>query len=80
MDLPKNGGTPESPLVVLVRPGRRTGIVLRWLRQLLPGALLAVATSTAVIDPRCDLIILDADDEATSPLAIAAELAKERHR
>ncbi len=80
MELPENGGTRDSPLVVLVRPGGRAGVVLRWLRQLLPGALLVVATPATVVDPRWDLITLDADDDATSPLAIAVALAKERHR
>jgi hypothetical protein len=71
---------PESGagLVVVVRPGHRTALALRWLRQLFPTALLLVATSGMVLDPRWDAVTIDADDEATSPLALAVAVAERR--
>jgi hypothetical protein len=71
---------PAPSLVVVVRPGRRTALALRWLRQLFPTALLLVATSGLVLDPRWDAVTVDADDDATSPLALAVAVAGRRDR
>jgi len=68
----------RAGLVVVVRPGHRTALALRWLRQLFPTALLLVATSGLVLDPRWDSVTIDPDDEATSPLALAVAVAERR--
>lgn len=67
-------------VVVVVRPGRRTGTVMTWLRQLLPAAVLLVAPaspppSSPGAQDEGDVIVLEAD-EIESPMALADVLAK----
>jgi hypothetical protein len=63
--------------VVLVRPGRMTGRVLAWCKQLLPAAVLLVAPATfaPTLQPDDDAVVLDADD-IDSPMALAHEIAR----
>lgn len=71
--------TRKGNVVVVVRPGRRTGPVLIWIRQLLPGALLLVApASLPTMEPaEGDSIVVEADD-IDSPMSLADALAKSR--
>jgi hypothetical protein len=68
----------ESPLVIVVRPGRQTGTILAWLRQLVPAALLIVAAASPPSAPAADTITVDVDDVASSPLSLADALARAR--
>ena len=72
--------TGNGVVVVVVRPGRRTGTVMTWLRQLLPAAVLLVAPaspppSAPGAPDEGDAIVLEAD-EIESPMALADALAK----
>jgi hypothetical protein len=72
----------SSPVVrVVVRPGtdpRRAAAIARWVRWLLPAALLVVsgASPGAPFPPLEDVITLDADDLDTGPLAIASAVER----
>jgi len=69
---------PAETVLVVVRPGRRTGTVLAWLRQLLPAAVLLVSPATfppAATDEAS--IVIEADD-VDSPLSLADALARAR--
>lgn len=70
-------GTGRGRVVVVVRPGRRTGLVLRWLRQLLPAAVLLVtpASSPGPEGDDAEVLLVEAD-EVESPLQLADALAK----
>jgi hypothetical protein len=63
--------------VVVIGSARRTGAVLRWLRLLLPAAVLVVSQ----VDPPSfelaegEAIVLESDD-IDSPMALADALAK----
>jgi len=59
--------------VVVLRPGRRTEVVGRWLRQLLPAATLLVGAPGL---PRDGALVLN-PDEIESPMALAAALTKD---
>jgi hypothetical protein len=61
-------------LVVVVRPGRRTGTILAWLRQLLPTALLLVAPANFPAPASGDAVCIDADEVPSGPLSLAALL------
>jgi hypothetical protein len=70
-------GTGRGRVVVVVRPGRRTGVVLRWLRQLLPAAVLLVTPATAPAPEAEDGdVLLVESDEVDSPLQLADLLAR----
>ncbi len=68
-------------VVVLVKPStsaRQPAILLRWLRWLLPAALLVVSqTPITTLDPD-DVITLNADAVESSPLAVADAIVKAR--
>ena len=66
------------PLVIVVRPGGRTGTILAWLRQLVPAAVLLVAPATFPEVGSADVITLDANDILSGPLSLADALAR-RH-
>lgn len=71
----------SAPVVrVLVRPGtnpRRPAVIARWVRWLLPAALLIVSEVTPdTVTADDDDITLDADDVDTGPLAIASAIQK----
>lgn len=72
-------GTRSGKVVVLVRPGRRTGPVLGWLRQLLPAAILLIApASPPAMEPgEGGSIVVEAND-IDSPMALAHALTRNR--
>jgi hypothetical protein len=67
-------------VVVVVRPGtnpRRSAVLLRWLRWLLPTALLIVSNaSVALPQGEDDVITLDADAIESGPLSVASAIEK----
>ena len=73
-------------IYVVVRPGRQSGasdVVLRWLRLLLPAAVLlsAPAAMPGDADDEDTIIIsVDADDVASGPLSLADAIARARSR
>ena len=69
--------TRDERVVVVVRPGKRTGPVLVWLRQLLPAAVLLVvpASLPAAGTTEDDAIVVEADG-IDSPMSLADALAK----
>jgi hypothetical protein len=73
-------------VVVVVKPGaagRQPVALLRWLRWLLPAALLVVSPMSVTFSPSDEVITLNADevDEADSgPLAVADAIMKARER
>jgi hypothetical protein len=71
--------TRNGKVVVVVRPGRRTGSVLTWIRQLLPGALLLVASASLPTTEPAEggSIVVEADD-IDSPMSLADALVKGR--
>ncbi len=72
--------TRSGKVVVVVRPGRRTGPVLAWLRLLLPAAVLLVspaalpAAGAGAGEGEGDAIVVEADG-IDSPMALARALA-----
>ncbi len=68
------GSAAGGRVVVLVRPGARTGTVLAWLRRLVPAALLLLAPASLPDDAR--VITLDADEVLSGPLSLADALAR----
>jgi hypothetical protein len=68
----------QETVVVLVRSGtspRRAGEILRWLRRLLPTALLVTAPAAAPLAVATEVITIDAD-AVESPLSLAEALAR----
>jgi hypothetical protein len=69
----------SKTVVVLVHPTtspRHSSEILRWLRWLLPAALLVVAPASAPLSQLDDVITLDADDVASGPLSVADALTR----
>jgi hypothetical protein len=73
-------------IFVLMRPGGRPGAaqaITRWLRFLLPAAVLL--SSPAALPPEAEedaavVISVDIDDEDSGPLALADAIARGRSR
>ncbi len=68
-------------VVVVVKQGAgpsRLAAVLRWVRWLLPAALLIVAPTPLVRADTDDVITLNADAVDSSPLAVADAIVKAR--
>jgi hypothetical protein len=71
-----------APVVrVLVRPGtnpRRPAVIARWVRWMLPAALLIVSevSPDALPGDDDDVITLDADDVDAGPLSVASAIQK----
>ncbi len=67
-------------VVVAVRPGsspRRAGEVARWIRSLLPAAVLLIGPVAPPVDPNADEVItIDAEKVQSGPLAVADALAR----
>jgi hypothetical protein len=73
----------RAPVVVVVRPGsspRRTAVIARWVRKLLPAAYLLVAPVAILPDPGPDAITLDADEIVSGPLSLASQLVRHVER
>jgi hypothetical protein len=71
----------KRKVVVVVRPGKRAGTVLAWLRQLLPAAVLLIAPATLppTFPDGAEDIIVDAED-VDSPMSLADAIAKGQAR
>lgn len=67
---------PDPALVVVVRPGRRAGRVRRWLRQLVPTAMLLGPPMALPPEPLIRRAVILESDEIESPMALAAALAR----
>lgn len=72
----KSGG---PALVVVVRPGSRAGQIRRWLRALLPTAVLVAAPAALPPGDGYEVVTLDADAEAAEagPLSLAHAIARD---
>lgn len=70
--------TRPHAVVIVLRPGPRTGTIRAWIRRLLPTALLLVAPVTLPRDLSDDAIVLDEDDVVSGPLSLADALCKHR--
>ena len=71
-----------SRVVVVVRDGaspRRIGEVRRWIRALVPAALILVSSAPAELGTADEEVVtVGADEVDAGPLAIAAVLARPR--
>lgn len=70
-----------STVVLVVRPGanpRRASEVRRWIRALVPAALILVSSVPLAAAPD-DVVTVSADEVDAGPLAVAAALARPRH-
>ncbi len=68
-------------LVVAVRPGSkpgRSGEVLRWIRRLLPAAILLVGTPALPPADADEVISIDVDAVESGPLSLADALVRAR--
>jgi hypothetical protein len=68
-------------VVVVVHPGtnpHRPAEILRWLRWLLPAALLVVAPAAVPLGDAYDVITIDADAVESGPLSLADAIARGR--
>jgi hypothetical protein len=70
-------------LVVAVRPGSsptRSGEVLRWIRRLLPAAILFVGTAALPVEDADEVISVDVDEVESGPLSLADALVRDHRR
>jgi len=74
--------TTHRPLVIVVRPARdrrRLHEVLRWIRAMVPAAILLVAPGAPPADLPDDASVIQVDaDGVDGPLAVASLLADGR--
>ena len=65
-------------VIVLVKPGSAgpPAALLRWVRWLLPAALLVVSQGTITPTLSNDAIVLNADDADVGPLSVADAIVK----
>jgi hypothetical protein len=71
----------RSVVVLVVKPGssaRRSTRLVRWLRWLLPAALLIVSQKPLFPPGADDVMTLDADAVESGPLAVADAIVKAR--
>lgn len=68
----------SHPLVIVVRPGRRTTTILGWLRQLVPAAMLVVAATNLPPPAPDDVVTIEEDEVASGPLSLAHALVRPR--
>ncbi len=72
----------KPPIVVILvkpnTPARQPAMLLRWLRWLLPAALLVVSQAPIATADADDVITLNADAVDSSPLAVADAIVKAR--
>jgi hypothetical protein len=75
-------GTERVSTVVLVvdekTNPRRSREIMRWIRALLPAALIMVSSAPVAADAPDDVITVRIDEPDAGPLAVAAELARPR--
>ncbi len=74
------GGISTVVLVVGAETSpRRSSEIMRWIRALVPAALILVSSAPlAPPSPDDDVVTLSADDVDAGPLAVAAALARHR--
>jgi hypothetical protein len=65
-------------VVIVLRPGSRTGTIRGWIRRLLPTALLLVSPVRLPPDLADDAIVLDEEEVASGPLSLADALLRHR--
>jgi hypothetical protein len=70
--------TESHAVVIVLRPGSRTGAIRGWIRRLLPTALLLVAPVSLPPALAGDVIVLDEDEVASGPLSLADALVRHR--
>jgi hypothetical protein len=71
-----------STVVLVVQPGsnpRRASEIRRWIRALVPAALILVSSVPIDVNAGDDVVTLSADEVEAGPLAVAAALARPRH-
>jgi hypothetical protein len=74
----KQGG---PSLVVVVRPGSRAREIRRWLRVLLPSAILVATPAALPTGDAYEVVTVDADADAADagPLSIARAITRDLH-
>lgn len=70
-------GDGRPRVFVLVRPGSRASEIRRWLRALLPTAILVATPAALPPDGPYDLVTIDADATDPGPLSIADAIARD---
>ncbi len=73
----------KETVVVVVKPGRtprRTTQVLKWVRWLVPAALLIVSGGVVPTADASAVITIDADSVESGPLSVADALARHNVR
>ncbi len=74
-------GDGVSTVVIVVHDGtspRRSGEVMRWVRTLVPAALILVLSAPIAPAPTDDVVTVNVDDVDAGPLSVAAALARPR--
>ncbi|HEX9051900.1 MAG TPA: hypothetical protein VF841_15325 [Anaeromyxobacter sp.] len=70
-----------STVVLVVAEGtspRRSGEMMRWVRALLPAALILVSSAPLAAPTSDDVITVNVDEVDAGPLAVAAALGRTR--
>lgn len=70
-----------STVVLVVRPGaspHRATEIRRWIRALMPAALILVSSVPIDVGPTDDVVTISADEVDAGPLAVAAALSRLR--
>ncbi len=78
---PDGAGERISTVVLVVGSGtnpRRPAEIMRWVRALLPAALILVSSAPASVPASDDVVTVNVDEVDAGPLAIAAALARPR--
>ncbi len=71
-----------STVVLVVRPGaspHRATEIRRWVRALVPAALILVSSVPIDLGAADDVVTVSADEVDAGPLAVAAALVRPRH-
>ncbi len=72
---------PNRPVIVVLTkatPAARRRVLLRWLRALVPAALLVVSRAPIEVPGADDVITLNADTIDSGPLAVADAIVRAR--
>lgn len=70
-----------STVVLVVRPGssaRRTSEIRRWVRALVPAALILISSVPLDLSEADGVVTVSADEVDAGPLAVAAALTRTR--
>jgi hypothetical protein len=70
--------TKRHAVVIVLRPGPRTGTIRAWIRRLVPTALMLIAPVSVPRDLSDDVIVLDEEEVVSGPLSLADALLKHR--